>query len=368
MKFTNFKTVKLATSPAVGDNPPSGAVYEWHTLDNSNNLIINYRLSDGTSKTFTAGGSSSELPVTVLGSSGTQTIDRSISDKFTIAPTSNVTLDTINFVGMKDAIIDIENGSDYIIFPSSWYWTGDIPTPEFWGINRIKLSAFSYASTIKIKAEQVWSYRDSYGSYGNDLNTKLLVNFNSLPFIDESANSAAITNSGVTKDTVNKKFDRGSGFFGVGTYLSLPFISDYIFTTGDFTVECWIKNSQMTNDYKNFIGGTGDNPWTFQIMSDGTLHVYNGAFHKASTPVNDNSWHHVAWVRYNGISQIYVDGISDLSWSDSSNYGSMGALRIGYNDNGGSRQFAGNLDCVRISNIARWTANFNNNLPVRQYQ
>ena len=35
MKFTNFKTIKLATAPATGDNPPTGAIYEWHTLDGS---------------------------------------------------------------------------------------------------------------------------------------------------------------------------------------------------------------------------------------------------------------------------------------------------------------------------------------------
>ncbi|MEI8248131.1 MAG: glycine-rich domain-containing protein [Lentisphaerota bacterium] len=61
MKFTNFKTIKLATAPATGDNPPPGVVYEWYSLDGSNNLIINYRLSDGTDKTFAA-GTAYELP------------------------------------------------------------------------------------------------------------------------------------------------------------------------------------------------------------------------------------------------------------------------------------------------------------------
>ena len=70
MKFTNFRTIKLATIPAAGDNPPSGTAYEWHTLDGSNNLVINYRLADGTDKTA-ASGTSYGLPIassTVLGS------------------------------------------------------------------------------------------------------------------------------------------------------------------------------------------------------------------------------------------------------------------------------------------------------------
>lgn len=69
MKFTSFKTIKLATAPAAGDNPPSDAVYEWHSLDENDNLVINYRLPDGTDKT-SASGTSYTLPIassTVLG-------------------------------------------------------------------------------------------------------------------------------------------------------------------------------------------------------------------------------------------------------------------------------------------------------------
>lgn len=56
MIFTDFKTIKLQSAPT--DNPPTGSIYLWETLDISNNLIINYKLHDGTVKTFTVEQSS----------------------------------------------------------------------------------------------------------------------------------------------------------------------------------------------------------------------------------------------------------------------------------------------------------------------
>lgn len=62
MRFTNYKAIKLATPPAGGVNPPTGNIFVWETLDGSDNLVINYRLSDGTDKTFSGGGGLSDAP------------------------------------------------------------------------------------------------------------------------------------------------------------------------------------------------------------------------------------------------------------------------------------------------------------------
>jgi hypothetical protein len=51
-EFLNYNQHKLATAPAEGENPPVGTVFKWYTLDGDNKLVINYRLSDGTNKTF----------------------------------------------------------------------------------------------------------------------------------------------------------------------------------------------------------------------------------------------------------------------------------------------------------------------------
>jgi hypothetical protein len=57
MKFTDFKTIKLATAPGTGINPPSGAIFVWETIVDAS-MVINYRQSDGTDKTFSAGSGS----------------------------------------------------------------------------------------------------------------------------------------------------------------------------------------------------------------------------------------------------------------------------------------------------------------------
>lgn len=68
MNLVNYKTIKLDTPPPTGKNPPSGAVMTWETLDEDNNLIINYRLSDGTEKTLETGngnGGGSYIPAMI---------------------------------------------------------------------------------------------------------------------------------------------------------------------------------------------------------------------------------------------------------------------------------------------------------------
>lgn len=50
--FIGFNTYKLSTAPGTGVNPPTGYIHSWVTLDGSDNLLIHYRLADGTDKTF----------------------------------------------------------------------------------------------------------------------------------------------------------------------------------------------------------------------------------------------------------------------------------------------------------------------------
>ena len=61
MIFTDKTIIKLAVAPANGVNPVAGSIYEWITLDESDNMVINYRLSDGTDKTFSSGSGSTGL-------------------------------------------------------------------------------------------------------------------------------------------------------------------------------------------------------------------------------------------------------------------------------------------------------------------
>ncbi|MHB9139191.1 MAG: hypothetical protein ACYC4Q_07295 [Victivallaceae bacterium] len=113
MRFTNFKTIKLATAPGSGDNPPAGSVYEWQTLDGSNNLVINYRLADGTDKTFAVGGGSGGS-MTVTEVNTNTTIE---NNKLYVANSSNVivfTLPAMVAAGFRFAIQNKGTGGFWI--------------------------------------------------------------------------------------------------------------------------------------------------------------------------------------------------------------------------------------------------------------
>jgi hypothetical protein len=292
-------------------------------------------------------------PVT-LGTSGTITIDRSLGNKFTCTPSAAVTFDTANFTNMLECIIDITNGSTNVSFPAAWNWVGGIPTLNIIGVDRIKLSAYSYNSVITIRAERIFA--DNRG--GNDSYTKLLLNFNASPFVDSSSlHSTITTQAGVSYDTTTKKF-------GVGSMLQSTDNSNYIYPVWsinyvpeavDFTVDFWLKTTQANCGYGPIDALTS---WQL-ILASGAIST--GTHSTSPTVVNDGNWHHVAWVRYNNTSNIYIDGTSCVSWADSTNYGvGSSDLRIGWH-------YIGNIDGVRISKgIARWTSNFA--VPVSEYQ
>ena len=70
----------------------------------------------------------------------------------------------------------------------------------------------------------------------------------------------------------------------------------------------------------------------------------------------DDTWYHVALVRNGTSLNVYRDGISIISVTNSIDFDNTGNLHIGSSD--GSGYFTGYMDEFRISNIARYTADF----------
>jgi hypothetical protein len=70
MDFKEFQTIRLSSAPSEGNNPPEGRIYEWHTIEGSN-IVVNYRLHDGTNKTASLEGATGPTgPTGVTGSTG----------------------------------------------------------------------------------------------------------------------------------------------------------------------------------------------------------------------------------------------------------------------------------------------------------
>ena len=143
------------------------------------------------------------------------------------------------------------------------------------------------------------------------------------------------------------------------------------FGDGDFTIEAWIKT-----DEDNYIiskrGICGyDNFWNVNISPGtgvlGIEMIENGAGHNQSavfgtTDVRDNSWHHFAITRKGIVLTMYLDGVQEAttSFSPATNINNNTPLIIGPNVcGGGARSFKGDIDELRIWNIARSVQDIN---------
>jgi len=94
-----------------------------------------------------------------------------------------------------------------------------------------------------------------------------------------------------------------------GSYVTAPGTADFVFGTGDFTLECWVKTSTTGKSILDFYGGSG---WQLLLTAEGYLEWYTtSAVKTGAISVTDNAWHHVAVTRVSGVVYLFVDGVAD---------------------------------------------------------
>jgi len=181
--------------------------------------------------------------------------------------------------------------------------------------------------------------------------------------MDKSSSSHTITVNGDTQvDTTVKKFGSGSiEFDGTGDYLTGPTSTDFAFGSGDFTIESWvyftgfdtlgnsIVDTRQTGNVGILLEGSA------AISGQYYFRAYNptsGHFITSSQALSTNTWYHVALVRNGNNYQIFVNGVSTASVSNSVSLTGQD-LTIGasfdYRNNSGIAQFTGHLDDLRIT-------------------
>lgn len=133
--------------------------------------------------------------------------------------------------------------------------------------------------------------------------------------------------------------------------------------TTDFTIEGWIYPTaggayQSLFDFRSTAIETA---MFLGINTSNQIYLYvNGVITittAATIPLS--AWTHVALVRRNASTKIYLNGTqSGSAWADITNYGTTKPLRIGA-DYSGAYGFTGYIDDVRISKgVARYTTTF----------
>ncbi len=176
---------------------------------------------------------------------------------------------------------------------------------------------------------------------------------------------------GAVTSTVLPKFGTASGLLVAATlsYVDTPASVDFAFP-GDFTVDFWYK--PVTLDSSNYILGTADDNngsagWYFIATNSGTPTLYfqyqfsGGWALSISAPsgLSIGTWSHIAAVRSGSSVNLYVDGTSIGSGSNSTSITNTNVFRIGANVPLAASYLNGKIDELRVSKgVARWTANF----------
>ena len=166
--------------------------------------------------------------------------------------------------------------------------------------------------------------------------TVVLLTAQSSRFIDTSYIGSAITLTGTPQIAQNTPFlvpgtitrvsNSYSVFFNGSTdYLTLPTNTAMAFGTGNFTVEFWISfNSVAISPQTIFdlrpAGTNGFYPFLYLTSAQFTVVVNSAVF--LQDPVNRvvNTWYHVAFVKNNNVSTLYVNGTSVASVADTNTY------------------------------------------------
>lgn len=175
-------------------------------------------------------------------------------------------------------------------------------------------------------------------------------------FYDERGLVPTVTGS-PTVSTGTLKYGYGSASLnGTTDYLTFDARSDFGFGTGDFTLEAWVKTSAAGTllDFRNYPSDYGH----FYLATGGYLafdHTYGAIV--GTTTITDNNWHHVAFVRYNNILTLFVDGADSGAAIANANIGSSRQARIGAKVDG-TNFFAGNIDQLRLTKAARYVGEF----------
>jgi hypothetical protein len=200
-------------------------------------------------------------------------------------------------------------------------------------------------------------------------NTKLLLHMDgtngSTVIADTSTDpkGTATVSGGAQISTTQSKFG-GAALSVNGTtgYIQYPDSPDWDFP-GDFTVEAWVySTARAPTGYVSAIAShSGTNYWLLFIDENGSAGISAtqggtnvGAGGPSTVPLN--TWTHIAFVRSGGMGRIYINGVGGtavtIPASDSSD-----PLFIGCYGSA-AHWFAGYIDEFRISQNARWTANF----------
>jgi len=217
-------------------------------------------------------------------------------------------------------------------------------------------------------------------------NTTTLLNFTGAGIIDSTGrnNLETVGNSAVQTKTI--QYGTGSMYFDGSDYLidNLYTNQNYAFGSGNWTIEGWFYNQNVSGSSGNVylisiwgIVGQADTTYSqfvFRAINnnlDIVLQPTGGAGLTLITGTGNgltaNTWQHLAAVRNGNNVSLYINGTSVASTpytATLNNPASRLVLGAQLSGGAGTYYYTGYMDDIRITKgIARYTTNFNTNLP-----
>ena len=202
-------------------------------------------------------------------------------------------------------------------------------------------------------------------------NTKLLLNMADGQAIDSAAQNNLVLIGDAKLSTGQAKFGDTSLYINGSDTAAQIKTSNFRFGTGDFTIEFWYYGTTVEDAPLLDMRLSANNEARVSIFftnNNGNVGYFatNSTRITSNTTVATNTWTHIALVRSSAVTRFYFNGTQDnQTYSDTIDFLSS-PLTIGLKFNLDSNNNVGYYDDVRISNMARYTANFtapNKQLP-----
>ena len=248
-------------------------------------------------------------------------------------------------------------------FYNDWLFNGDMDELRFQKSNAFNANPIvGLTDTITVPTTE----------HTSDANTKLLLHYND-DLTDNSGQGHVVTNVNGAQFVSGKFITEGVSFNGTNQHLLIPNSSDFHFGLLDFTIDFHAKpNISLPSKQENFISqwkSASQFNFIFGRNTNGVIiFVYtidgffgSGGVATGSTVLSIN-YQHIALVRHGVYLKLFIDGIEDLGFSFNIGtddiYNATMNTWIGSQESVPTQTFEGNMDELRISNVARWTSNF----------
>jgi hypothetical protein len=327
-------------------SPNASAVNEGDTITYT---ITTVGVADGTTLYWTNSGTTVGADFTGAANSGSFTVNSGTATFTRVLANDYLT------EGTETVIVDIRTGSTSgpIVATSGTVSVADtsIPVVDQYGYFEQQLVGGTYMTFDQTIA-------------GNSLRF-ICTNFDGNPIYGSyiRVNGVMVaTDHTRSPDNFDNSAVGGSASFSGSNYLSIATTPAFGFGTGDFTFEGWYYHTTGGINHRLFDFRTSEPQVAPMLGISNTSAIYlfvNGANRIIGSTLSLNTWTHIAVVKRNNATKLYINGTAAATtYTDTNDYGTTNQLHIGADFNH-ANFFVGSMTSVRVVNgTAVYTANF----------